>query len=545
MRNAMVCLAAMVSGIVGLAAPAPADTALILANVRYDDAPDLRSVREIRRLEDDLEEAGFDVIQIGNGDTSEMRAGLARLMRSGEEGRVLIVAAGHFVRGRRDSWLLSSDDGIPDLPRADLAGVPVSLMLEVAAMVPGRGVVALATDDVAFRTGPGLQGGIGRTEPPQGVTVLGGSPSDIAEFIAGPLLTPGTDLPSVLEAYDGIQAVGFLSSAVPFTDTPSGPSGPAPEASTGDRDLWRAMNAIGTAAAYSAYLDRFPQGAFADRARARIVALNEASEVADGPEAREDALDLTREDRRDVQRFLTILGFDTGGVDGIFGPATREAIADWQRARSLRPTGYLGPRTLQTLRGEGEIREAVLAEERRNLERQDREYWRQTGSGSSVAGAEAYLDRYPNGLFAGEARDILARDADAAVDRAWAEARNNDTLRAYREFIRAFPDADQVPEARARIRDLRLTEDVEPEVLRRAREAEASLNLAPVSRLLVERRLAVSGFDPGPIDGTFDAASRRAIAEYQDSRGMAPTGYVDDVMLAMILAMSLGDIIRQ
>jgi len=43
--------------------------------------------------------------------------------------------------------------------------------------------------------------------------------------------------------------------------------------------------------------------------------------------ADEEALNLTREDRIEIQQMLSNLGFETGTPDGIFGPATRRAIA--------------------------------------------------------------------------------------------------------------------------------------------------------------------------------------------------------------------------
>ena len=36
-----------------------------------------------------------------------------------------------------------------------------------------------------------------------------------------------------------------------------------------------------------------------------------------------------RDQRRDVQRGLTLLEFDTRGTDGIFGRGSRAAIAAW------------------------------------------------------------------------------------------------------------------------------------------------------------------------------------------------------------------------
>lgn len=60
-----------------------------------------------------------------------------------------------------------------------------------------------------------------------------------------------------------------------------------------------------------------------------------------GPAGNEADLGLGPAQRQAVQAGLTRRGFDTGGIDGVFGPGTRNAIAAWQRANDLEATGYL------------------------------------------------------------------------------------------------------------------------------------------------------------------------------------------------------------
>src|SRR5437016_11116801 len=50
-----------------------------------------------------------------------------------------------------------------------------------------------------------------------------------------------------------------------------------------------------------------------------------------------------------VQTQLTQLGYYNGPVDGIFGPATRDAVANYQIAKQVNVTGSLSPDTLQSL----------------------------------------------------------------------------------------------------------------------------------------------------------------------------------------------------
>ncbi|MEM7423575.1 MAG: peptidoglycan-binding domain-containing protein, partial [Pseudomonadota bacterium] len=58
---------------------------------------------------------------------------------------------------------------------------------------------------------------------------------------------------------------------------------------------------------------------------------------------------LSRRDRMRVQRRLTLIGMGTGGVDGIFGPATRSALEAFQTAAGLPANGQLDPETMAAL----------------------------------------------------------------------------------------------------------------------------------------------------------------------------------------------------
>ena len=69
----------------------------------------------------------------------------------------------------------------------------------------------------------------------------------------------------------------------------------------------------------------------------------------------EDQIGLDKAKRRDVQRWLTGLGFDTK-VNGKFDESTRAAITRWQGARGYPQTGFL-----DTLQHEALLTESVSA----------------------------------------------------------------------------------------------------------------------------------------------------------------------------------------
>lgn len=66
----------------------------------------------------------------------------------------------------------------------------------------------------------------------------------------------------------------------------------------------------------------------------------------------ERLLGLTTGERREVQRMLTLLGYNTGGADGVFGGNTRRALAAWQRDEGERASGYITADQLRTLRSQ-------------------------------------------------------------------------------------------------------------------------------------------------------------------------------------------------
>jgi peptidoglycan hydrolase-like protein with peptidoglycan-binding domain len=69
----------------------------------------------------------------------------------------------------------------------------------------------------------------------------------------------------------------------------------------------------------------------------------------------EDQIGLNKGKRRDVQRWLTGLGFDTK-VNGKFDESTRAVIARWQGARGYPKTGFLN-----TLQHDALLAESVSA----------------------------------------------------------------------------------------------------------------------------------------------------------------------------------------
>ena len=149
--------------------------------------------------------------------------------------------------------------------------------------------------------------------------------------------------------------------------------------------FWESVDTSDNAADFEAYLQVFPRGTFATLARNRLARLRvtenatpteeqanattvtelttdppivtpsidearpyasmttvEQSNSADAALATaEQALGLSRDEWRLLQRALTEKGFDTSGIDGKPGPSTRRSIASWQNSKTIESTGFL------------------------------------------------------------------------------------------------------------------------------------------------------------------------------------------------------------
>ncbi|QYK42450.1 MAG: peptidoglycan-binding protein [Paracoccaceae bacterium] len=553
---------ALVVALMAMAGPAAAaDRALVLANSNYADAADIAGAVAAIQAAPVLRAEGFVTLGATDQTAEGLRARLSELLGQIAPGdRVVIMVAGHFVQAAGQTWFLGTEASVPDVATVGAAGLSVAAILSVAAEVPGGAVVLLGTEARRISLGRGLTPGIGPLDIPQGVTVVQGDAVRVADFAARHLTRRGLSLPQMLAAAPELGAQGFLA-PLPFrTDAVTAPApvpAPLPPAQTEaeraeeDRQVAAARRA-GTLAAWQDYITRWPAGRHLVEARAEVARIN-ADPVARA-RAAEEALNLSRDQRRAVQRQLSLLGFDPRGIDGLFGPGSRAAITAWQRANAEAANGFLTRDQILRLTAQADRRaaelEAEAAARRAEQERQDRLFWDQTGARGDEAGLRAYLKRYPDGLFAELAQARLdgieadRREQAAAQDRAaWDRARGADTVRAYREYLAAFPRGAFTAEAQARIEALQ-TPALSDADRARAEAAEQALNLGGLARNLIEQRLEALGFAPGQVDGTFDERTRRAIRRFQASRGLPETGYLDQTAMVGLLAggvLQLGD----
>jgi peptidoglycan hydrolase-like protein with peptidoglycan-binding domain len=534
------------------------DLALVLGTESYERLERLPRGAEVTAATAGIAALGFEVVSLRNGRADSTAETLAAFMEAVPDAdRILVALSGRFATDGRRTWLLTAETGTPGILSLGAEAVSVESILAVLGRAPGRALLLLgAAPGTQTVFDPWLREGIGTLDIPQGVTVLTGEPRHVADFMRNELARPEADLARLVAQNDRIMGSGFLPQHFvfmpPMPAAPVRPTEPPPVDPAVEDALWNRVRQQDNVEAYRGYLRQFPDGRYAAEAESAISAI--LAEPFRDARLAEEALALTRDQRRSIQSDLTTLGFDTRGVDGIFGPGTRRAIANWQQENGFAQTTYLTAEQISRLDAQAARRAAEIAAEqerqRQEALRLDRAYWEETGARGDEAGLRAYLGRYPQGIFAEVARARLERieeerrRTEAEADRAaWNSARRTDTVAAYRAYLRQFPQGTYRADAERRIAEIErpVTPPPPPADDNAARAAEEALGLNALTARMVESRLAALGLDPGEVDGRFDNRTRAAIRRYQQQNGLAVTGYLDEFTVLQLVTGALQD----
>jgi peptidoglycan hydrolase-like protein with peptidoglycan-binding domain len=486
--------------------------ALILGNERYDDLDRVSRGDDVLEVGEGLVDLGFQVFALGDGEADNTARALADFSEAAAEAdAVVIILTGHFVTDGARSWLLTTDARDPGLFSLGGTAVSIESLLRLLSAAPGRAVLMIGSFDDDASLDPWLSEGIGAIEIPQGVMVIRGEPRELANFAEDFLIEPGADIAAAARENSSLGLSGFAplswrisagasENVVVRQPVQTQPQTPAP----------------------------LPQPNLSD------------------PKSIEDGLGLTLDARREIQRDLTILDYNTRGIDGIFGQGTRRAIANWQQVNGYPQTTYLSADQIQRLDAQASVRAAELEAEaerkRAEQARLDEAYWEETGARGTEVGLRAYLERYPDGIHSEQAQAALeeialAKRQNVSVEEraSWDAARAINTVASYQNYLTLYPNGAFASDARANITELKRSQ-TDASSIAAAAEAEQRLKLNPITARLVEARLKTLGFDPGVVDGRLDYSTRRALRRYQASRDLSVTGYLNEATLIRILA---------
>jgi uncharacterized caspase-like protein len=403
-----------VAGLLFSANVAKADkrVAFVVGNSAYKNvAPLPNPAVDAKSMAKLLRNVGFDVVEGSNLSRDKMTERLLEFGKKAEGADIaLFYYAGHGIAVNGTNYLLPVDadlksemdvklgaainvdltleqtmadakvklvflDACRDNPfaakiRSAKATRSVSVESGLAEMKSGEGTL------IAFATGPGqtaLDGEAGTNSP-------------FTRALLANIATPGAEIQQAMTKVRAqvneetnknqlpwghtnligtvyLNPVATPDAPVAAPNTPAVTTGPASEV---ELEFWRSIKDSNKPEELNAYLTNYPNGTFKSLALARIASLQDGPSTAtrnlttgidpatftdEADQTAEDQLGLDKGQRRDVQRRLTGLGFDTK-VSGKFDEATRAVITRWQAARGYPKTGFINALELKALQSE-------------------------------------------------------------------------------------------------------------------------------------------------------------------------------------------------
>lgn len=462
-----------------------ADVALLIANVNEANIREPQTVnRELGGLITAYQQDGYTVIFEREVNSRQLLDAVARFeAQSKGADRLVVHFVGALSETRQSQFMMPNGATAGSIVELHRSALDVELVYDLLSLRPGRNALILGTATPRVVEKLLFHGHI-----PQGVLVVAGDALNINRSVQQGMLEGG-ESPRQLGQRTGVATLGYVSD-VPLAATLAPQNNTqnrqqnASEAALVEMRDWQQAAQTGSRAALEGYLNRYPSGLFRGEAQARLNALAPAKPV---EQTVEENLSLSRADRRRIQRNLTQLGFNTRGVDGVFGRGSRSAIERWQRSEGFRATGFLDGTQVRVLNEKARVKAEA---DRVAREREDLNYWQQTGSGSSVQGLQDYLARFPEGLFSAQAKQALER------------AQQNNQTQQNQGLL----------------------------------QRENALNMNGQTRALVEQRLTGLGYSVGPVDGNFTNETRIAIRDFQQKAGITPTGYMDNQTVTRLVA---------
>jgi len=225
-----------------------------------------------------------------------------------------------------------------------------------------------------------------------------------------------------------------------------------------------------------------------------------------------------------LQRHLKATGVYTGPVDGVFSPAVKDALAAFQTAKGLTPTGEVNGKTLTALRQINLfVKDGFEGTPARLNQR-----------GRDIAKVEAALEKL--GYQPGTVDGVFDADLGKALDRFRRADRqvpdegNKIGGVLAKELRTASAAFDHAPRRR---REVLTTQGARDRAKARdeltARAAAAGLSVGATGRAVenLERHLNAAGYSVGTANESFGARTAAALKQFQAKSGLTATGELD------------------
>ena len=486
--------AVILSALLSFPAPAAQRVALVIGNASYAHAPALANpLNDAADIGGALGRLGFAVTRLENADRASLWRGLQEFALAASASEIAVVFyAGHGIEVDQRNFLVPVDARLASDQDVEFEAVPLELVSRAVERASGLRLVILdACRENPFavqmqRAGAtrSIGRGLARVEPSgetlvayaakDGAVALDGAGrrnSPYSEALLGHLEEPGLEV--------GLMFRKVRDAVVGMT---GGRQKPFVYGSLSSREVYlAAAPAPPVAAAFSSVQSSGAEASGSSRVAAESELLFWES-VKDS------------EDPADIRVYLD--HYPGGTYEALARNRLKRLDATAKATAAPAP----GPqRSSLSVRME----EAQLAAER--------EFWVLVKEGEVPSDLEAYLEQYPDGVYAPVARVRLAqlrreRPAQQAAASSIDATTSEDTPVAVASSPAAAPSP--APSVSS------------PE------EEESSLGLGRGARRMVQAGLSSLGYEPGPADGRFGVKTREAIRRYQGEEGIESTGYL-------------------
>ena len=485
--------AVILSALLSFPAPAAQRVALVIGNASYAHAPGLANpLNDAKDVGAALDRLGFSVTRLENADRASLWRGLQEFALAASASEIAVVFyAGHGIEVDQRNFLVPVDARLASDQDVEFEAVPLELVSRAVERASGLRLVILdACRENPFavqmqRAGAtrSIGRGLARVEP-SGETLVAyaakegtvasdgaGRNSPYSEALLGHLEEPGLEV--------GLMFRKVRDAVVGMT---GGRQEPFVYGSLSSRGVYLAAAPAPPAAAPVSSV----QSSGAEESGSSRVAAE--SELLFWESVKDS------EDPADIQVYLERY---PGG--------TYEALARNRLKRldaTTKDTAVPAPAP-QPSSLSARMAEARLAAEAK--------FWALVEESEESSDFEAYLEHYPDGVYAPLARIRLAQlqrehPAQQAAASPIEAATSDDTPV-------AVASSPPVPPAPA-------------PAVPTPEEVESSLGLGRGARRMVQAGLSSLGYEPGPADGLFGVRTREAIRRYQGEKRFAETGYL-------------------
>jgi uncharacterized caspase-like protein len=297
----LVLLAAVGQAVHAAGAEPGPRVALVIGNAAYRNAPLSNPGNDAKAMAQQLEQLGFHVIRVQDGTQQQMFQAVRSFGDALRGGVGLFYFAGHGVQVKGRNFLIPVDAQIEREDEVPYKALDVGLVLEKmeAARNPLNIVILDACRNNPFARGlrsAGSGGGLAQMDAPSGSLVaFATAPGATAEDGRGAnglytshllrqMAVPGLPIEEVfkrtrvaVKQESGGRQIPWESTSLEGAFFFAGAAGAAGQRGLSEKELWDVIAGAGTASGYRAYLEKYPQGAYADQAQARLAAATATS----------------------------------------------------------------------------------------------------------------------------------------------------------------------------------------------------------------------------------------------------------------------------